>query len=180
LHKSVRGSDPDGALYWYARMLEGGCDPLYIARRVVRMASEDIGNADPRGLPLALSAWDAYERLGSPEGELAIAQAIVYLAVAAKSNAVYAGLGAAREDAHKSGSLEVPMHLRNAPTTLMKELGHGEGYHYDHDEPGAHARDQEYLPEALRGRRYYEPTDRGLELRIAERLAALRRARAGS
>jgi putative ATPase len=174
LHKAVRGSSPDAALYWLARMLDGGCDPLYIARRVVRMASEDIGNADPRALPLALDAWEAQERLGSPEGELAIAQAIVYLAVAAKSNAVYTAFGAARRDVERCGTLEVPPHLRNAPTTLARELGHGEGYRYAHDEPNAYAAGECYFPEPLKGARYYEPTANGLEGRIREKLERLR------
>ncbi|MBJ6611543.1 MAG: replication-associated recombination protein A [Candidatus Thiothrix moscowensis] len=175
LHKSVRGTDPDAALYWLCRMLDGGCDPLYIARRVVRMASEDIGNADPRGLQLALNAWDAYERLGSPEGELMIAQAVVYLACAPKSNAVYTAYKAARADARQSGSLEVPMHLRNAPTKLMKALDYGKGYRYAHDEKDAYAVGENYFPEELSGRRYYEPVDRGLELKIREKLTALRK-----
>jgi putative ATPase len=174
LHKSVRGSDPDAALYWLARMLDGGCDPLYVVRRVVRMASEDIGLADPRAVALALDAWDVQERLGSPEGELAIAEAVVYLACAPKSNAVYAAFGAAMADAKEHGSLEVPLHLRNAPTRLMKELGYGRGYRYAHDEPGAHAAGENYFPESLGRRRYYTPTDRGLEARIAERLAEWR------
>jgi putative ATPase len=174
LHKSVRGSDPDAALYWYARMIDGGCDPHYIARRLLRMASEDIGLADPRALNLALDAWQAYERLGSPEGELAIAEAVVYLAVAAKSNALYSGLGAAQADVERFGSLEVPMALRNAPTRLMKELGHGAGYRYAHDEPDAFAAGERYLPDGLGDRRYYEPVGRGLELRIGEALARLR------
>lgn len=174
LHKSVRGSDPDASLYWFARMLDGGCDPLYVARRVVRMASEDIGNADPRGLQLALQAWDVQERLGSPEGELAIAHAIVYLACAPKSNAVYTALAAAMKDAKERGSLDVPLHLRNAPTRLMKELGYGKEYRYAHDEPEGYAAGAEYLPPELSGRRYYLPTDRGLEGKIAERLAQLR------
>jgi putative ATPase len=174
LHKSVRGSSPDGALYWLSRMLDGGCDPLYVARRVVRMASEDIGNADPRGLRIALDAWEAQERLGSPEGELAIAQAVVYLACAPKSNAVYTAFGEARKAARQSGSLEVPMALRNAPTRLMKELGHGQGYRYAHDEPGAYAAGESYLPAPLQGRVFYHPVERGLEIRIAEKLAALR------
>ncbi|MDD3449339.1 MAG: replication-associated recombination protein A, partial [Gammaproteobacteria bacterium] len=144
LHKSVRGSAPDAALYWLARMLDGGCDPVYIARRVVRMASEDIGNADPRGLRLALDAWDAYDRLGSPEGELALAQAVAYLACAPKSNAVYTAYGAAREDVRRSGTLEVPVHLRNAPTSLMKELGYGHAYRYAHDEPEGYAAGERY------------------------------------
>ena len=174
LHKSVRGSDPDAALYWYARMIDGGCDPHYIARRLLRMASENIGLADPRALHLALDAWQAYERLGSPEGELAIAEAVVYLAVAAKSNALYTGLGAAQADVERFGSLEVPMALRNAPTRLMKELGHGAGYRYAHDEPDAFAAGERYLPDGLADRRYYEPVGRGLELRIGEALARLR------
>jgi putative ATPase len=179
LHKSVRGSNPDAALYWFARMLDGGCDPLYIARRVVRMASEDIGNADPRALTLCLNAWDVQERLGSPEGELAVAQAIVYLACAPKSNAVYMAFKAAMRDAAENGSLEVPLHLRNAPTKLMKELGYGEEYRYAHDEPDAYAAGEDYFPEALEPRRYYQPVPRGLELKIRdklEHLAALDRA----
>ena len=174
LHKSVRGSSPDAALYWFCRMLDGGCDPLYIARRVVRMASEDIGNADPRALELALNAWQVQERLGSPEGELAIAQAVVYLACAAKSNAVYTAFKAAMKDARKTGSLEVPLHLRNAPTKLMKELGYGKTYRYAHDEPEAYAAGEIYLPDELRARNYYQPVPRGLEIRIAEKLAHLR------
>jgi putative ATPase len=173
LHKSVRGSAPDAALYWLARMIDGGCDPLYIARRVVRMASEDIGNADPRALQLALNAWDVQERLGSPEGELAIAQAVVYLACAAKSNAVYKAWSAALDDARGSGSLDVPVHLRNAPTRLMKELGYGKRYRYAHDEPEAYAAGEDYFPEALGHPRYYLPVDRGLEIRIREKLAHL-------
>lgn len=175
LHKSVRGTDPDAALYWLCRMLDGGCDPLYIARRVVRMASEDIGNADPRGLQLALNAWDAFERLGSPEGELMIAQAVVYLACAPKSNAVYTAYKLARADAQQSGSLDVPMHLRNAPTKLMKALDYGKGYRYAHDEKDAVAVGENYFPDALKGRRYYEPVERGLEIKIREKLRALRR-----
>jgi putative ATPase len=174
LHKAVRGSSPDAALYWFARMLDGGCDPLYLARRVVRMASEDIGNADPRALRLALDAWEAQERMGSPEGELAIAQAIVYLAVAAKSNAVYAAFAAARRDVASHGTLEVPPHLRNAPTALARELGHGEGYRYAHDEPGAYAAGECYFPEILKDARYYQPTGNGLEGRIGEKLERLR------
>nr|WP_194718684.1 replication-associated recombination protein A [Pseudomonas typographi] len=173
LHKSVRGSNPDGALYWYARMLDGGCDPLYIARRVVRMASEDIGNADPRALGLCLSAWDVQERLGSPEGELAVAQAIVYLACAPKSNAVYSAFNAAMRDAAEQGSLEVPLHLRNAPTKLMKQLGYGEEYRYAHDEPDAYAAGEDYFPENLTPRQYYQPVPRGLELKIREKLSHL-------
>ena len=170
LHKSVRGSNPDAALYWYARMLDGGCDPLYLARRVVRMASEDIGNADPRALTLCLNAWDVQERLGSPEGELAVAQAVVYLACAPKSNAVYMGFKAAMRDAAEHGSLEVPLHLRNAPTRLMKELGYGEEYRYAHDEPDAYAAGEDYFPEQLEPRQYYQPVPRGLELKIRDKL----------
>ena len=173
LHKSVRGSAPDAALYWLCRMLDGGCDPLYIARRVVRMASEDIGNADPRGLRLALDAWDTQERLGSPEGELAIAQAVVYLACAAKSNAVYMAYNAAMEDVRRQGSLEVPLHLRNAPTKLMKELDYGKDYRYAHHETDAFAAGENYFPDGMDQRQYYYPTDRGLEIRIAEKLARL-------
>ena len=174
LHKSVRGSDPDAALYWLARMLDGGCDPSYLARRIVRMAIEDIGLADPRALTLALEAWQAHERLGSPEGDLALAEAVVFLACAAKSNAVYRAFDAARADVAGRGSLEVPLHIRNAPTRLMRELGAGAGYRYAHDEPDAFAAGESYLPAELEGRRYYEPTDRGMELRIAEKLTALR------
>jgi putative ATPase len=173
LHKSVRGSNPDAALYWYARMLDGGCDPLYLARRVVRMASEDIGNADPRALTLCLNAWDVQERLGSPEGELAVAQAVVYLACAPKSNAVYMGFKAAMREAAEHGSLEVPLHLRNAPTKLMKELGYGEEYRYAHGEPDAYAAGEDYFPEELEPRRYYQPVPRGLELKIRDKLAHL-------
>jgi len=173
LHKSVRGSAPDAALYWLARMIDGGCDPLYIARRIVRMASEDIGNADPRALDIALAAWDAQHRLGSPEGELALAQAVVFLACAAKSNAVYTAWHAALEDARKHGSLEVPAHLRNAPTRLMKELGYGRAYRYAHDEPEAYAAGEQYFPEGFEPRRYYRPVERGLEIRIREKLARL-------
>jgi putative ATPase len=178
LHKSVRGSDPDAALYWLARMLDGGCDPRYIARRVLRMASEDIGNADPRALRLALDATEVYERLGSPEGELAIAQAVVFLACAAKSNAVYSAFNAAQTDAREAGTLEVPAALRNAPTGLMKSLGHGKGYRYAHDEPDGFAAGAEYLPAELAGRQYYLPVDRGLESAINARLQALRDANA--
>ena len=174
LHKSVRGTDPDAALYWLARMLDGGCDPAYIARRILRMASEDIGNADPRGLALARDAWDAYERLGSPEGELALAQAVAYLACAPKSNAVYKAFGAAQQDAARLGSLPVPLHLRNAPTRLMKGLGYGRDYRYAHDEEDAYAAGENYFPEEMAPRRYYEPPPRGLELKIGEKLAKLR------
>ena len=173
LHKSVRGSDPDASLYWFARMLDGGCDPLYIARRVVRMASEDIGNADPRALTLCLNAWDVQERLGSPEGELAVAQALVYLACAPKSNAVYSAYKAARRDVSEQGSLEVPLHLRNAPTKLMKALGYGEEYRYAHDYPEAFAAGEDYFPEQLEPRRYYQPVSRGLEMKIADKLKHL-------
>ena len=173
LHKSVRGSSPDAALYWFARMIDGGCDPLYIARRVVRMASEDIGNADPRSLQLALDAWNTFERLGSPEGELAIAQAIVYMACTSKSNAVYSAYGAAMRDAKQSGSQEVPMHIRNAPTKLMKELGHGDHYRYAHDEADAFAAGENYFPDSMGERQYYFPVDRGLETRIKQKLEEL-------
>ncbi len=170
LHKAVRGSDPDAALYWFARMVEGGEDVLYIARRVVRMAVEDIGLADPRGLSVSLAAKDAYDFLGSPEGELAIAEAIVYLATAPKSNGVYRAWGAALEAARAHPAEPVPLHIRNAPTKLMKDIGYGEGYRYDHAE-GGHAAGQEYLPDALRGARWYEPAGAGYEKTIAERLA---------
>jgi putative ATPase len=176
LHKSVRGSDPDAALYWLCRMLAGGCDPLYVARRALRMASEDIGNADPRALTMALEACAVYERLGSPEGELAIAQAVVFMACAAKSNAVYVAYNAATQDATSMGSLEVPLHLRNAPTRLMKEIGYGKGYRYAHDEPGAYAAGERYFPDEMPDRRYYVPAPRGLEIKIGEALEA-RRAR---
>jgi putative ATPase len=175
LHKSVRGSDPDAALYWLCRMLAGGCDPLYVARRALRMASEDIGNADPRALTLALEACAVYERLGSPEGELAIAQAIVFMACAAKSNAVYVAYQSAMQDAQGSGSLEVPLHLRNAPTQLMKDLGYAQGYRYAHDEPDAYAAGVRYFPDALPDRRYYVPVPRGLEIKIGEALEARRK-----
>ena len=174
LHKAVRGTDPDAALYWLARMLDGGCDPLYIARRAVRMAVEDVGLADPRALALALDAWEAYDRLGSPEGELAIAELVVYLACAPKSNAAYVALGEAMEDVERHGTLDVPLRLRNAPTRLMKELGYGKGYRYAHDEPDAYAAGERYLPDELADRRYYRPAPRGLEIRIGEALARLR------
>ncbi|MFU8837381.1 MAG: replication-associated recombination protein A, partial [Thiohalomonadaceae bacterium] len=167
LHKSVRGSDPDASLYWFARMIDGGVDPLYVARRVVRMASEDIGNADPRALQLALNAWDVQERLGSPEGELAIAQAIVYMACAAKSNAVYTAWNTVLAEVRSGSSDEVPVHLRNAPTKLMKELGYGHAYRYAHDEPDAYAAGENYFPETMTPRRYYQPVPRGLEQKIA-------------
>lgn len=174
LHKSVRGSDPDAALYWMLRMLDGGCDPLYVARRLVRMASEDIGNADPRGLSLALNAWDVQERLGSPEGELALAQTVIYLAAAAKSNAVYNAYNSARADVQSLPSHDVPMHLRNAPTKLMKNMAYGAGYRYAHNEPDAFAAGENYFPDELEPRQYYQPVERGLEIKIAEKLRALR------
>lgn len=174
LHKSVRGSDPDASLYWFARMVDGGADPRYIARRLIRMASEDIGLADPRALRVTLDAAETYERLGSPEGELALAQAVVFLAVAPKSNAVYKAWGAVRQAVQTSGTKPVPMHLRNAPTSLMKQLGHGAGYRYAHDEVGGVAEGENYLPEGMEGTIYYEPVPRGLEIKIAERLAQLR------
>ena len=174
LHKSVRGSDPDATLYWFARMLDGGADPLYIARRVVRMASEDIGNADPRALRLALDAWEVQERLGSPEGELAIAQALVYLAVAAKSNAVYKAYNSARRFVETHPTDEVPMHLRNAPTKLMKQEGHGADYRYAHDFPDAYVAGENYFPTSVPDTTFYTPAPRGLEIRIAEKLASLR------
>ena len=174
LHKAVRGSSPDAALYWLCRMLDGGCDPLYVARRMVRMASEDIGNADPRALQLALSAWDVQQRLGSPEGELALAQAVLYLACAPKSNAVYTAYTTARADVQNSPTDEVPMHLRNAPTSLMKNLDYGTGYRYAHDEPGAYAAGENYFPEALKDRSYYHPVERGLEEQIRQKMAWLR------
>ena len=176
LHKAVRGTDPDAALYWLARMLDGGCDPHYLARRITRMASEDIGLADPRALQLALDAWQAYERLGSPEGELALAEAVVYLAVAAKSNAVYKAWDEARADVERYGSLEVPLRLRNASTRLMQDLGYGSGYRYAHDEPQAYAAGERYLPDDMPDRRYYQPVARGLEQRIGEALERLRAA----
>ena len=176
LHKSIRGSDPDAALYWLARMLVAGCDPRYLARRLTRIASEDVGNADPRALTLCLEAWNVFERMGHPEGELALAQATVFLACAAKSNAVYKGFNQAWADAKGEGSLPVPKHLRNAPTTLMKELGHGDGYRYAHDEKDGFAAGESYFPEGLGERRYYEPVNRGLELKISEKLVQLRQA----
>ncbi len=174
LHKAVRGTDPDGALYWLCRMLDGGCDPLYIARRVVRMAVEDVGLADPRAFALTLDAWEAYDRLGSPEGELAIANAVVYLACAPKSNAVYTAMGEAMADVEQYGTLDVPLRLRNAPTRLMKGLGYGEGYRYAHDEPEAYAAGERYLPDGMPDRRYYRPVPRGLEIKIGEALERLR------
>ena len=174
LHKSVRGSAPDAALYWLVRMLDGGCDPLYIARRVVRMASEDIGNADPRALTISMQAWDVLERLGSPEGELALAQAVLYLASAAKSNAVYKAYNQAKADIKHYASAEVPVHLRNAPTKLMKELGYGKEYRYAHDEPEAYAAGESYFPDTMPEINYYQPVERGLEIKIKEKLAHLR------
>ena len=174
LHKAVRGSNPDASLYWFARMIDGGCDPFYIIRRVVRMASEDIGNADPRGIRLALDAWETQERLGSPEGELAIAQAIVYLACAAKSNAVYMAFNLAMDDAKELGSKDVPLHLRNAPTKLMKELNYGKDYQYAHNKPDAYVVGENYFPDDMKPRKYYYPVNRGLEIKIAEKLAILR------
>lgn len=170
LHKSIRGTDPDAALYWLMRMLDGGCDPLYIARRLIRVASEDIGNADPRSLQMTLNAWEAQERLGSPEGELAIAHAVVYLACAPKSNAVYTAAKAAMEDARSKGSMEVPLHLRNAPTRLMKDLGYGDDYRYAHDEEEGHAAGETYFPDDMSPAKYYHPVPRGLEIRIREKL----------
>lgn len=175
LHKSVRGSDPDAGLYWLCRMLDGGCDPKVIARRVVRMASEDIGNADPRALRIALDAWEAQERVGSPEGELSLAQAVIYLCVAAKSNAVYNAYKQAMALVKETGSLEVPMHLRNAPTSLMKDLEYGKGYRYAHNEAEGYAAGEVYLPDALQGINFYQPVERGLEIKIAEKMRRLRK-----
>ena len=174
LHKSIRGSDPDASLYWLMRMLDGGCDPLYVARRMIRVASEDVGNADPRALRLCLDAWETLERLGSPEGELALAQAVVFLACAAKSNAVYTASKAAAKDAREFGSLEVPLRLRNAPTRLMKDLGYGEGYRYAHDEDESVAYGEVYFPDDMPERTYYHPVPRGLEERIREKLEQIR------
>lgn len=175
LHKSVRGSDPDAALYWFVRMLDGGADPRYMARRLVRMASEDIGLADPRALRLALDAAEVYERLGTPEGELALAECVVYLAIAPKSNAVYKAYNAVRALVKTDSTRPVPMHLRNAPTKLMKELDYGKGYRYAHDEEGGFAAGERYLPAGLEDQVFYEPVERGLEIRIAEKLRDLRR-----
>jgi putative ATPase len=174
LHKSVRGSAPDAALYWLCRMIDGGCDPNYIARRVLRMASEDIGNADPRALRIALDAWEVQLRLGSPEGELALAQAVLYMAAAPKSNAVYKAYNMAMEDVRRGGSDEVPLHLRNAPTQLMKTLGYGRQYRYAHDEPDGYAAGEEYFPEGKASCNYYQPVARGLEIKIGEKLQRLR------
>jgi putative ATPase len=173
LHKAVRGSSPDAALYWLVRMLDGGCDPIYLARRLTRMASEDIGLADPRALQVCRDCWDTYTRLGSPEGDLALAEAAVYMACAPKSNALYTAFAAAQESVNQHGSLEVPAHLRNAPTDLAKELGHGAGYRYAHDEDGGFAAGENYLPEALKDALFYAPRDAGLETRIGEKLASL-------
>ena len=175
LHKSVRGSDPDAALYWFVRMLDGGADPRYLARRMIRMASEDIGLADPRALRIALDAADVYERLGSPEGELALAECVVYLAVAPKSNAVYKAFGAARAFVKQDTTRPVPLHLRNAPTRLMKQLDYGKGYRYAHDEEGAFAAGERYLPDGMAAQQFYQPVPRGLEIRIGEKLDELRR-----
>ena len=180
LHKSVRGSDPDGSLYWMCRMLDGGCDPLYVARRLVRIPSEDIGNADPRALQLTLEAWDAQERLGSPEGELALAQAVIYLAMAPKSNAVYKAFNQCMADIRQDKDFDVPAHLRNAPTKLMRSMGHGESYRYAHDEPDAFAAGEAYLPEAINERRYYQPVARGLEIKLAEKRQRLDQLNAAS
>ena len=174
LHKSVRSSNPDAALYWFARMLDGGCDPGYLARRITRMAVEDIGLADPRGLQICVEAWDTYDRLGSPEGDLALAQAVIYLASTAKSNAGYVAFKAAQADVRETGTLDVPLHLRNAPTKLMKSLGYGSGYQYDHDAPEGIALGQTAFPEAMGERVYYQPVDRGLEIKLKEKLDRLR------
>lgn len=174
LHKSVRGSSPDGTLYWLTRMLDGGCDPIYIARRLTRMATEDIGLADPRALQVTLNSWDAYTRLGSPEGDLALAQAAVYLAVAPKSNAMYTAFGSARKTIADQGTLEVPLHLRNATTNLNKELGYGEEYRYAHDENDAFAAGEKYLPEEIQKDQFYNPKQSGLEIRIKEKMDKFR------
>ncbi len=174
LHKAVRGSSPDAALYWLCRMIDGGCDLAYLARRIVRIASEDIGNADPRALEIALNAWHAQERLGSPEGELSLAQAVIYMACAPKSNAVYSAYNAAMAHVKQTGTLEVPLHLRNAPTKLMKSLDYGKSYRYAHNEPDAYAAGENYFPESLAGTRYYQPVERGLEIKIKEKLERLR------
>ena len=174
LHKSVRGSSPDAALYWLCRMIDGGCDLTYLARRIVRIASEDIGNADPRALEIALNAWQSQERLGSPEGELALAQAVIYMACAPKSNAVYMAYNAAMAHIKSTGTLEVPVHLRNAPTKLMKALDYGKHYRYAHNEPDAYAAGENYFPQNLKGMRYYQPVERGLEIKIKEKIEHLR------
>jgi putative ATPase len=180
LHKSVRSSDPDAAVYWLTRMLDGGCDPLYLARRMTRMAVEDVGLAEPRAWRMALDAWDTYERLGSPEGELGLAQLAIWLAIAPKSNAAYMAYNKAKAVVREMGTLDVPMHLRNAPTKLMKGLGYGQGYQYDHDAEGGVALDQVCLPDELVGTTFYEPVDRGLEVKLREKLGALREARAAA
>lgn len=180
LHKSMRSSNPDAALYWFTRMLDGGCDPVYLARRLTRMAVEDVGLADPRALQMAIEAWEAYERLGSPEGDLALAQLVIYLASTAKSNAAYTAFKAAQADVREAGTLEVPMHLRNAPTKLMKQLGYGTGYQYDHDAPDGVALGQTGFPDAMGERVYYEPVERGLEIKLKEKLDRLRAARAAA
>jgi putative ATPase len=177
LHKSVRSSNPDAALYWFARMLDGGVDPIYLARRLTRMAVEDIGLADPRALQMATEAWDAYDRLGSPEGDLALAQVVIYLASTAKSNAAYMAFNQAKDDVREYGTQEVPLHIRNAPTRLMKQLGYGKGYQYDHDADGGIALDQTGFPDAMGERVYYQPVERGMEIRLKEKLDALRTAR---
>tara|TARA_B110000977_G_scaffold2467_1_gene3379 strand:+ start:7919 stop:9274 length:1356 start_codon:yes stop_codon:yes gene_type:complete len=174
LHKAIRGSSVDAGLYWLCRMLDGGCDPIYLARRLVRIANEDIGNADPRALELALSAWNVQERLGSPEGELALAQAVLYMAAAPKSNAVYSAFNAAMADVRSLPTYDVPVHLRNAPTALMKDLDYGKDYRYAHNEKGGYAAGENYLPDELKGKQYYYPTDRGLEKKISEKLDYLR------
>ena len=176
LHKAIRGSDPDGALYWATRMLQGGCDPHYLLRRLLRMASEDIGNADPRALALVSQAWEAYDRLGSPEGELAISQAVIYLAIAPKSNAVYRAAKMAADIARQSPAAEVPIHLRNAPTKLAKSLGHGKHYRYAHDEGNAFSAGQSYFPDEVKKMIFYQPVERGLEIKIGEKLRGLRKA----
>src|SRR5687767_401993 len=180
LHKSVRSSNPDAALYWFARMLDGGCDPHYLARRIVRMAVEDIGLADPRAQQMAVDAWDTYDRLGSPEGDLALAQVVIYLASTAKSNAAYAAFNAAKSDVVEHGTQPVPMHIRNAPTKLMKQLGYGKGYQYDHDAEGGIALDQTGFPDAMGERIYYEPVERGMEIKLKQKLDTLRAARAST
>ncbi|MBI2792917.1 MAG: replication-associated recombination protein A [Gammaproteobacteria bacterium] len=174
LHKSVRGSSPDAALYWLCRMLDGGCSPSYIARRIVRMASEDIGNAEPRALGMALSAWDAFERLGTPEGELALAQVVIYLACAPKSNASYVAFNQAKAEVQSTPSYDVPIHLRNAPTKMMKKLGYGKAYRYDPDEPNGFAKGQTYFPDEMGEKLYYSPVEQGLEIKIKEKLSRLR------
>ncbi|MGH8078411.1 MAG: recombination factor protein RarA, partial [Lysobacter sp.] len=177
LHKSVRSSNPDAAVYWFARMLDGGCDPNYLARRLTRMAVEDVGLADPRALQMAVEAWDTYERLGSPEGDLALAQLVIYLATTAKSNAAYMAFNAAKRDVREYGTQDVPMHLRNAPTKLMKELGYAKGYQYDHDNAGGVALGQTGFPDAMGEQVYYKPVERGLEIKLKEKIDRLRGAR---